>query len=1146
MVFCISFLTPFVASAYQPRTTHAGLTEQMIEFYNSSNSKPIGTPDMELIVQASVDEDFLTRPLNHFYDPIRNIGINNARSSKVWAIDGSIVENDYSWPKAIRAYAEGKDRQALIGLGHILHLIEDLSVPDHTRNDPHKGDGLENGFTGESPYEKWTNDTKNRETLKGLARWYLVDGSKAYHFNDLAQAFDFLAGYSNYNFFSRDTIVNKIYQYSNPLLNDGDGLYLYSFDSINKDRHKLLKINRDKVTGKIEYVLVTDNDKSVLSSYFDRLAKQAILTGVGVIELFFREGEKARAEYKIEQVKAEQEKIAKDEAIAKAQADKSYLGKVVASIGTTFSNYITEPIVNTSRQLATTVSGGATGISQASGHYSAFLFSSSALAVQEGKEAVVVEANKVKATIALATAQVATIIRQTINQNIDTSSQVASASEIVSPPAKNIALATPTSEIKSVTIPTPPIVEKVIKEISTIIPSFFYNGGGGGGSSQTARVIQPEVVIEDTATSTATTSTPTLPASSLLSFNVTECSHSLVVGICAVATSTIRLSWQASTTPDYFQVAMSGTQDEIATTTENQAEVLLSGAGTYTFLVEAYASTTSSTAYASSTQTVVVLENPVVINEIAWSGTSATTTDQWLELYNNSTYSIDLSALKITSLDSNFSINLGGVISSHGYALLERGSDQVVQNISADMVYEVIETSLLPDTGTALSLLWSDTIIDQIPDSTFFGWTAGNENVSMERFSTTVSGKDADNWSSNLVYVSTGNDSLDSPIFGTPRQKNSISYLINKGQIIESPVTLTIEDSPYIIEGDYDMSVIASTGSLVVDPGVVIKVYNSYPVYSNGQLNIHGTVSNPVIFTSVLDTSVGAGIPIRTEQVVGGNTFAGITLYDGSEGSVINNLQIKSVKKGITFNKTNAKVDGLSISNSDNGITIKDGYITLNNIQLENIQEDAISVYGGEMIISSSTISGVYDGDAIALYTASSSITGVSISGLDDGDAFGLYDSFATLDNVSTLDSMGGSALGMYSSFATTTRSVFKNGLFGIELYSSALHISTSTVSGFERTGISGYSSNLVISGVTVSSNATGIDAYGDFMSIDYSNIFGNTDYGLYYAGSGILQVMHSWWGDMTGPYHETDNPAGLGNGVYGSADFSGWLLEAI
>ena len=43
--------------------------------------------------------------------------------------------------------AKGDKEKAMFALGHILHLIEDSSVPDHTRNDPHPND---------SPYEKWT------------------------------------------------------------------------------------------------------------------------------------------------------------------------------------------------------------------------------------------------------------------------------------------------------------------------------------------------------------------------------------------------------------------------------------------------------------------------------------------------------------------------------------------------------------------------------------------------------------------------------------------------------------------------------------------------------------------------------------------------------------------------------------------------------------------------------------------------------------------------------------------------------------------------------------------------------------------------------------------------------------------------------
>ena len=54
--------------------------------------------------------------------------------------------------------------------------------------------------------------TKNRDTLRGLSERYIGLGYVARIFNDLGAYFDFLAKYSNENFFSRDTILRRLIQ----------------------------------------------------------------------------------------------------------------------------------------------------------------------------------------------------------------------------------------------------------------------------------------------------------------------------------------------------------------------------------------------------------------------------------------------------------------------------------------------------------------------------------------------------------------------------------------------------------------------------------------------------------------------------------------------------------------------------------------------------------------------------------------------------------------------------------------------------------------------------------------------------------------------------------------------------------------------
>ncbi len=172
----------------------------------------------------------------------------------------------------------------------------------------------------------------------------------------------------------------------------------------------------------------------------------------------------------------------------------------------------------------------------------------------------------------------------------------------------------------------------------------------------------------------------------------------------------------------------------------------------------------------------------VVINEIAWSGASWDHTAEWIELYNTTDAPIDLDGWKLISSDGAQLVALRGVISSRaddpsgGYFLLERGSDDSVPTVGADLIYQ----GALSDTGESLALVDAegeiiDTANRHSDDDTSLAWPAGTSFnatpscASMER----VQFKDPDepsNWATTLVVA--GNPE-DQDVLGTPRAENS-------------------------------------------------------------------------------------------------------------------------------------------------------------------------------------------------------------------------------------------------------------------------------------------------------------------------------------------------------------------------------------
>ena len=70
----------------------------------------------------------------------------------------------------------------------------------------------------------------------------------------------------------------------------------------------------------------------------------------------------------------------------------------------------------------------------------------------------------------------------------------------------------------------------------------------------------------------------------------------------------------------------------------------------------------------------------VVINEVAWAGTTASASDEWIELYNNTPNTITLDGWHLID-DDNLDIDLSGELPPYSYYLIERTDDTTVSDI---------------------------------------------------------------------------------------------------------------------------------------------------------------------------------------------------------------------------------------------------------------------------------------------------------------------------------------------------------------------------------------------------------------------------------------------------------------------------------
>ena len=128
-------------------------------------------------------------------------------------------------------------------------------------------------------------------------------------------------------------------------------------------------------------------------------------------------------------------------------------------------------------------------------------------------------------------------------------------------------------------------------------------------------------------------------------------------------------------------------------------------------------------------------------------------------------------------------------------------------------------------------------------------------------------------------------------------------HLIN-GEIIRTQTW--INDKPYLV---YNSMLIDSMQMLILDPGVRVHFYRNSTMYIMGNLEIHGTVEEPVIFQGDRLESEYAEIP---------GQWGGLYFLNGSVGNIIEYLEIRNGTTGLhlgNFYSEKAPPD-LTISNS--------------------------------------------------------------------------------------------------------------------------------------------------------------------------------------------------------------------------------------
>ena len=844
----VTLLVPSSSADAYSKQTHSNITKYTFEKYQEIFNSPFSFRDIADASRGSADEDKNPRYLNHFYDPVHDQGLDtlllNGIASPVWA--DSILEQgnyfwgkihvneplfssdtDYSWDRAVYEYVHGDREYAIQALGHQLHLVQDVTVPAHVRNDAHP---------------PWNQDAYEKYSDGKVPNIQLRVGDIPIS-NNITETTQRLATFTNLNFLSRDSFD----KYQEPKINKRfiRGEYVY-----NQLGHRIAfeKVDFELSTGeKVEYVS-DDTDFTVAKENWEVLSRQAVLYGVSTIDLFFRDVEKeqrtgdllamnkSRRDTEGFLKRFAQSRDSKLKLTSLAAADVYELNKEDAdgyfaaadvyglhipasardSVLKDETGQTASAILSLQRAIQSPIVGERIprGIPPAPLNgdvkedenipQEIYREELKDVDIEENLETTVTEAPKVKETNAE---------EETVNlspfepggygyggggsgvseKEADDTDDTVSHDPVITYPANASILATTTisfsgtgvagqtiSAVIGTTTATSTVLSDGTWSLETLVlPEGASQGlftqidNDGNESNEVTVSFEIDITPPDATT-----------------MEVLECTHTLRVdGECLSGSTSINVNWEAVSSAFSYGVYVGG--NEVSTTTTTSTVVSMNDQETSEILIHTYDEAGNSAV--SNTVSVEVFENPIIITEVAWGGTAASTEDEWIELYNRTDYILSVGHIRIRADDGAPVVTLAGTIgkgdywTDHAY-LIERG-DGTATSKAEDLA---ITFEQLSDSGEELILeLATSTLtseLDRTPSvSSCSGWcggTASGKFYSMERIDVDTAGSESTNWQSNDGYavVNEYYDARgyeygsDRKIYGTVKQESSAGY----------------------------------------------------------------------------------------------------------------------------------------------------------------------------------------------------------------------------------------------------------------------------------------------------------------------------------------------------------------------------------
>lgn len=843
--------------SYNDTITHPLLTENIAKVYNNNFDHKLTEEEIGWLKQGSAEEDRAPRWMNHFYSPTNGTGLIGGFSSKVWA-QSSFLQiredgNNQTWGRAVNSYVDSDRKSAFIALGHVLHLLEDATVPAHTRLDAHPNGEL---------YENWV------QGLEGLD----LNIEEVNYLNNLDAYFNALATYSSENFLSKDTTQGADLKNKNIIFREYEGKVYRCVQGL---ENKCLILAKKEVAGDAYYF-----DNLVYFDNFRLLAPKAVGYGAGVVKLFFDEAEKKKQE---EQNKSWWQKL--------KEGASSWMANVSGSL---FAGIGANEIVS-NNPVVSGVETGDSVISEIVPQYSL------PVNTVEAREKIVVSLPEdiVEAEEKLGGA----IEEENIPSEVEKPSLIAeeaSPEQAIMPspsPSPSASLSpipspSPSSAPSGYSAGSPSVLDGEAIAPQTIITS----------SPAAAVATTTAVFIFESSESNSTflcqldNATSTACESPKEYTDLAEGTHNFKVSAKNAAenedSSPAEYSWVIDLAPetvislsDYSLLDINFTVDWNSSSSDvsyYDAQYKINSGGDWQDW--AMATTTVSKSFQASQDNVIyyfrvraidsagqagvwqeiqapISLKPVIINEIMYDpNPAADDYYEYIELYNRSPVAIDLNNWQYISGSSIHTISAdlihngsSTIIASGGFALLTDKVSSSAATSTYSGYYSIPDYSAsalrlkindasmsLLNAGASLSLKnASSTTVDEVVYLP--SWGARDNGKSLERINY------------NNFYSQNQLAWAESSVGGTPNAVNgaldlTAGSLLPENIIISSDFIWAKAGSPYLLN-----SATVNAGTiLIIEPGTIIKPQNKSvdSLTVHGTLKINGTGAEPVLFTS--------------------------------------------------------------------------------------------------------------------------------------------------------------------------------------------------------------------------------------------------------------------------------------------------------